>query len=43
MRNLEVPIDGDKYRYQIYRYDNLEDAIRYALLDRKRRSERVIL
>jgi len=30
-----VTFDGERYRYQTYSYDKLEDAIRYAKLQRK--------
>jgi hypothetical protein len=30
-----ITFDGEKYRYQTYTYDKLEDAIRYAKLKRK--------
>lgn len=36
MRELQISFDGDKYRYQDYRYDKLSDAVSYALLDKKR-------
>ena len=36
MQELGVVHDGDKYRYQDYSYEKLQDAISYARLDRSR-------
>ena len=36
MEHLAVTRDGDRYRYQSHLYDRLDDALKYARLDRSR-------
>jgi hypothetical protein len=41
MQMLDVSRDGHRYRYQTYLYDKLDDALRFARIDRERERKSV--